>query len=143
MPHGALLPRRPPRRGLVRVLPLLRHPRYEVFPAPSTEEAVLQWVPRDVTVTVTASPANGLDPTLDLAARLAGHGYQVVPHLSARLVRDDAHLAEIAERLTASGVDRRVRPGGGLPTRRPARSTARYRCWTGWPRSAARSAVSG
>jgi len=112
MPRGALLPRRPPRRGLPRALPLLRHPRYEVFPAPSTEETVLQWVPRDVTVTVTASPARGLDPTLDLAARLAGHGYQVVPHLSARLVRDDAHLAEIVERLTASGVTDVFVPAG-------------------------------
>ena len=112
MPRGALLPRRPPRRGLPRALPLLRHPRYEVFPAPSTEETVLQWVPRDVTVTVTASPARGLDPTLDLAVRLAGHGYQVVPHLSARLVRDDAHLAEIVERLTASGVTDVFVPAG-------------------------------
>jgi methylenetetrahydrofolate reductase (NADH) len=112
MPRGALLPRRPPRRGLPRALPLLRHPRYEVFPAPSTEETVLQWVPRDVTVTVTASPARGLDPTLDLAVRLTGHGYQVVPHLSARLVRHDAHLAEIVERLTASGVTDVFVPAG-------------------------------
>ena len=112
MPRGALLRRRPPRRGLGRVLPLLCHPRYEVFPAPSTEEAVLRWVPRDVTMTVTASPARGLDPTLDLTTRLAGHGYQVVPHLSARLVRDDAHLAEIVERLTASGVTDVFVPAG-------------------------------
>ena len=112
MPRGTLLPRRPPRRGLARVLPLLRHPRYEVFPAAGTEQAVLDWVPREVTVTVTASPARGLDATLDLAARLAARGYQVVPHLSARLVRDDAHLAGIVERLAGSGITDVFVPAG-------------------------------
>ena len=33
---------------------LLRDPRYEVFPAKGTEQAVLDWVPRGMTVTVTA-----------------------------------------------------------------------------------------
>ena len=74
---------------------LLRRPRYEVMPAAATEQAVLAWVPREVTVTVTASPVKGLEPTLALTERLAAHGYQVVPHLSARLVRDRAHLADI------------------------------------------------
>jgi methylenetetrahydrofolate reductase (NADPH) len=98
--------------GLARAAPLLRHPRYEVFPATSTEDAVLEWVPPDITVTVTASPAKGLDPTLDLTERLASRGYHVVPHLSARLVRDDAHLTEIVARLTASGVDDVFVPAG-------------------------------
>ena len=65
-----------------------------------------------MTVTVTASPAKGLDATLDLAERLAGLGYQVVPHLSARLVRDDAHLADIVARLIACGVDDVFVPAG-------------------------------
>ncbi len=112
MTRGMLLPRRASRRGMARVLPLLRHPRYEVLPAASTEEAVLEWVPRDVTMTVTASPARGLDATLDLTARLAARGYQVVPHLSARLVRDDAHLADIVARLTASGITDVFVPAG-------------------------------
>lgn len=102
----------PRRGGLARVAPLLRHPRYEVFPAASVAETVLEWVPRTVTVTVTASPAKGLDATLDLTAQLAAHGYQVVPHLPARLVRDDAHLATIVERLTASGIDDVFVPAG-------------------------------
>lgn len=106
------LPVHVPRRGLARVAPLLRQPRYEVFPAASTEDAVLEWVPRDVTMTVTASPARGLDATLDLTERLAAHGYRVVPHLSARLVRDDAHLADIVARLAASGIDDVFVPAG-------------------------------
>jgi len=100
------------RGGLARAAPLLRHARYEVFPAASTEDAVLEWVPSDLTVTVTASPAKGLDPTLDLAERLSARGYHVVPHLSARLVRDDAHLADIVARLTACGVDDVFVPAG-------------------------------
>ena len=98
--------------GRARLLPLLRHPRYEVFPAGSIERAVLDWVPRDITVTVTASAAKGLEPTLDLTARLAAHGYQVVPHLAARLVRDDAHLTEIVGRLRASGITDVFVPAG-------------------------------
>jgi methylenetetrahydrofolate reductase (NADH) len=100
------------RGGLARVVPLLREPRYEVFPAVSVEDAVLEWVPVGVTVTVTASPAKGLDATVDLTERLVGHGYHVVPHLSARLVRDEAHLTDITVRLTASGVDDVFVPAG-------------------------------
>jgi methylenetetrahydrofolate reductase (NADPH) len=100
------------RGGLASVVPLLEHPRYEVFPASSIEEAVAQWVPPDMTVTVTASPTKGLDATLDLAERLAARGYQVVPHVSARLVADDAHLAEIVARLLACGIDDVFVPAG-------------------------------
>ena len=101
-----------PRSGLARVAPLLRAPRYEVFPGAGTEQAVLEWVPRELTVTVTASPARGLEPTLDLATSLAGHGYTAVPHVTARLVRDDGHLADIVARLTAAGISDIFVPGG-------------------------------
>ena len=101
-----------PRSGLARVAPLLRAPRYEVFPGAGTEQAVLEWVPRELTVTVTASPARGLEPTLALATSLAGHGYTAVPHVTARLVRDDAHLADIVARLTAAGISDIFVPGG-------------------------------
>lgn len=65
---------------------LLQSPRYEVIPAKATEQAVLDWVPAQMTVTVTASPVKGLEPTIDLAERLAARGYRVVPHLAARSV---------------------------------------------------------
>jgi methylenetetrahydrofolate reductase (NADPH) len=64
---------------------------------------VLEHVPTEVKVTVTTSPRKGLEPTLELAERLAAHGYEVVPHLAARHVRDSGHLAELAERLRAFG----------------------------------------
>src|SRR4029453_381902 len=88
------------------------HPRYEVLPLDGIEELVLAHVPRSVKVTVTASPSRGLDATLAVAEHLAGHGYEVVPHLSARLVRDAGHLREIVQRLTASGVHEAFVPAG-------------------------------
>ncbi|MFG2193818.1 5,10-methylenetetrahydrofolate reductase [Streptomyces sp. NPDC048639] len=91
---------------------LLRGVRYEVLPTPSAEDRVLGSVPPDVPVTVTASPAKGLGPTLDLAVRLAGHGYRVVPHLPARQVVDEAHLAEVVARLRSAGVDDVFVPAG-------------------------------
>jgi methylenetetrahydrofolate reductase (NADPH) len=92
------------RTGSEAVRGLLRNARYEVIPTATVEAKILASVPRDVTVTVTASPTKGLDATLDLAMSLAAAGYRVVPHVSARLVRDRDHLSEIVERLAAVGI---------------------------------------
>jgi methylenetetrahydrofolate reductase (NADPH) len=91
---------------------LLKGPRYEVIPAKDTEQAVADLVPDGMTVAVTASPAKGLDPTVELAEKLAARGYRVVPHLAARSVAGQAHLDEIVARLTAAGVDDVFVPGG-------------------------------
>lgn len=91
---------------------LLESVRYEVLPGKATEDKVLAHVPRDVVVTVTASPVKGLEPTLDLAGRLAAHGYRVVPHVPARLLQDDPHLKEVTGRLREAGVDDVFVPAG-------------------------------
>ena len=112
---GLRLPGAGPRlsaAGLRQIEPLLRRARYEVLPTRTAEQAVLESAPPDVTITVTASPSKGLEPTLELTERLIGHGYRVVPHLSARLVRDSAHLAEIVARLAVAGVDDVFVPAG-------------------------------
>jgi methylenetetrahydrofolate reductase (NADH) len=83
---------------------LLRQPRYEVFPLPGIEEAVTTHVPTDVKVAVTSSPARGIEATLALTEELSRRSFDVVPHLAARLVRDDAHLREILGRLEAASV---------------------------------------
>ena len=87
-----------------RLADLLRRARFEVIPLDGVEEAVLAHVPKDVKVTVTASPSKGLDATLDLTERLTRAGYAAVPHVSARLVRDRAHLGELLDRVRADGV---------------------------------------
>jgi methylenetetrahydrofolate reductase (NADPH) len=83
-----------------------------VFPAGSAEQSVAEHLPAGATVTVTASPAKGLNATLDLTERLAALGYRVVPHLSARLVSDDEHLADLVARCLACGVDDVFVPAG-------------------------------
>jgi methylenetetrahydrofolate reductase (NADPH) len=83
----------------------LRTASYEVLPFKSTEEKVVTHVPRDVALTVTTTEVKGLGPTLDLAARLSRQGYTAAPHVAARLVRDDAHLADVVAQLREAGVD--------------------------------------
>jgi methylenetetrahydrofolate reductase (NADPH) len=82
----------------------LRRPRYEVIPLQGVEDQVVEHVPKDVKVTVTASPKKGIESTLEFAERLSERGYATVPHLSARLIRDEAHLEEVLGRLRASGI---------------------------------------
>jgi methylenetetrahydrofolate reductase (NADPH) len=82
----------------------LQRPRLEVIPLDGVEQEVIGHVPPDLTVTVTSSPSRGIEATLALSERLAAHGYRVVPHLAARLVRDRAHLDELLARLEALGL---------------------------------------
>ncbi|MFJ9388994.1 methylenetetrahydrofolate reductase [Nocardioides sp. NPDC101246] len=91
---------------------LLLAARYEVLPTARIEEVVTTSLPAGRTVTVTASPAKGLEATVDLSIRLAEHGYDVVPHLAARMVSSRAELAEITARLKAAGIGKIFVPAG-------------------------------
>lgn len=78
-------------------------PRFEVIPLVGVEEQAGH-LPRGRTVTVTCSPARGIEHTLAHAEGLSRLGLRVVPHLSARLVSGEAHLREILRRLEALGL---------------------------------------
>jgi methylenetetrahydrofolate reductase (NADPH) len=91
---------------------VLERPRYEVLPLPGIEEEVAEHVPAQATVTVTASARQGMAATLELAGRLASRGHTVVPHLSARLVADEAHLKEILDEIVRIGVSEVFVVGG-------------------------------
>jgi methylenetetrahydrofolate reductase (NADPH) len=91
-------------RALPSPVELLAHPRYEVFPLAGIVDEVAEHVPRDVKMTVTSSPTRGIDATLRLAQELAGHGFDVTPHLAARSVADAGQLREILDRLREIGV---------------------------------------
>lgn len=82
----------------------LRRPRYEIIPLAGIVDAVHEHVPRDLTLTVTSSPTQGIGATLRLTEQLRESGYEVVPHLAGRLVTDEAHLQDILERLREAGV---------------------------------------
>jgi methylenetetrahydrofolate reductase (NADPH) len=90
----------------------LERPRYEILPLDGIVDEVVAHVPVGARVTITASPAKGLAPTVGAAERLAAHGFIVVPHLSARLVRDREHLEELSRRLLAAGVREVFVPAG-------------------------------
>jgi len=90
----------------------LESARYEVLPTAKIEDAVLASVPKSVTLTVTASPAKGIEPTLATAERFVRHGYRVVPHLAARMISGQGELGEIVSRLTAAGVNDVFCPAG-------------------------------
>jgi methylenetetrahydrofolate reductase (NADH) len=98
--------------GSAALAELLRRPRFEILPLDGIEDQVLEHLPTDVKVTVTASPRKGLEATLALSELLARAGYTVVPHLSARLVRDRPHLEDAVTRLTAAGVRELFVPAG-------------------------------
>ncbi|GGO88649.1 methylenetetrahydrofolate reductase [Nocardioides phosphati] len=91
---------------------LLEQVRYEVLPTPSVVDEVYGHLPAGATVTVTASPAKGMEETLDIAERLSALGFDVVPHLAARMIHGNAHLAEITERLRLAHVTKVFIPAG-------------------------------
>jgi methylenetetrahydrofolate reductase (NADPH) len=82
----------------------LERPRYEILPVAGIADEVLEQLPAGRKITITSSPSRGLEPTLGLAEQLAPRGYEVVPHLAARLVGDGAHLEEVVQRLRNAGV---------------------------------------
>jgi len=82
----------------------LRAPRYEIFPTDDVLDQVAAYVPREVTLTVTASPRKGLAATVHLAVRLSQLGYRAIPHLSARLIHDRVELAQILEALQGADI---------------------------------------
>jgi methylenetetrahydrofolate reductase (NADPH) len=83
---------------------LLARARFEVLPLEGIEDEVAAHLTTAQKVTVTASPSRGLDATFETAERLAAAGYPVVPHLSARLIRDRAHLDSLLDRALAAEI---------------------------------------
>jgi methylenetetrahydrofolate reductase (NADPH) len=99
---------RPAREALARTL---RAPTYELVPLKNAlDQAAI--LPAGATVSVTASPAKGIEATVGLCEALQARGFRAVPHLSARMVRDRAHLADLIAWLEGAGVDRAFVVGG-------------------------------
>ncbi len=94
--------------GLARVLV---DPTFELIPLKNVREQAAA-LPRGATVSVTASPGKGIEATVELAVELEGTGLRAIPHLSARMIRDRAHLAALLDRLEGAGIDRAFVVGG-------------------------------
>jgi methylenetetrahydrofolate reductase (NADPH) len=93
------------------VADLLRSPTFELIPLKNVMDQAA-FVPSGATVSVTASPTKGLEATVEIAVQLQAEGFRVVPHLSARMVRDRAHLVDLVEALRAGRVTRAFVVGG-------------------------------
>ena len=90
---------------------VLRAPTFELVPLKNVlDEAA--FLPAGATVSVTASPAKGIEATVSLCEQLQALGFRPVPHLSARMIRDRAHLVELIAWLEGAGVDRAFIVGG-------------------------------
>jgi methylenetetrahydrofolate reductase (NADPH) len=96
------------RRGLddasrVALRNVLADPIFELLPLKNIVDQVPH-LPAGARVSVTASPAKGIDATVDWAARLQADGFRAIPHLSARMIADRATLAGLLGRAREAGL---------------------------------------
>lgn len=89
----------------------VEHTTFELIPLKNVHDQIVALPPGSV-ASVTASPAKGLEATVDLCALLETAGHRAIPHLSARMVRDRAHLRELLTRVADLGIDRAFVVGG-------------------------------
>lgn len=90
---------------------LVAQPKFELIPLSNVREKAEALPPRAV-VTVTASPSHGLEATIELACDLMALGHDAIPHLSAHMVHDRAHLEELLARCRECGLHRAFVVGG-------------------------------
>jgi methylenetetrahydrofolate reductase (NADPH) len=84
---------------------------FEVIPMKSTAEKARD-LPAGATVSVTASPDKGMLATVELCESLAADGYQVVPHISARLMESFDELKQVVDRVGRAGATKAFVVGG-------------------------------
>ena len=90
---------------------VLADPIFELLPLKSIADQIPA-LPPGARVSVTASPAKGIDATLDWAARLQADGFRAIPHLSARMIASRAVLAGLLDRARAAGLTHAFVVGG-------------------------------
>lgn len=90
---------------------LLQAPTFELVPLKNALDQAAS-LPAGATVSVTASPAKGIEATIALCEQLQARGFRAVPHVSARMIRDRTHLADLIAWLEGAGVDRAFVVGG-------------------------------
>jgi methylenetetrahydrofolate reductase (NADPH) len=81
----------------------LSQPRFELIPMEGAIERTAD-LPEGAKVAISCSPARGIEGSLSLGEELLDRGFEIVPHLAARLVADSAHLDGIVRRLEGLNV---------------------------------------
>ncbi len=74
---------------------LIEELTFEVIPLKSLDAAV-EALPERATVSVTCSPAKGIDETIRLTDEVRAKGHTAIPHIAARMVEGPEHVAKIA-----------------------------------------------
>ncbi|MEA2549797.1 MAG: methylenetetrahydrofolate reductase, partial [Chloroflexota bacterium] len=90
---------------------VLADPIFELLPLKSLPDQISH-LPAGARVSVTASPAKGIDATLDWAIRLQGDGFRAIPHLSARMIASRDVLAGLLEQARSGGLTQAFVVGG-------------------------------
>ncbi len=94
---------------------MLEHPKFELIPLKNVIDQAGH-LPRGATVSVTASPQKGQLATVDLAIELQDMGFDVIPHISARLTTDRKELRTVLDRLDEASIHRAFVVGGDADT---------------------------
>jgi methylenetetrahydrofolate reductase (NADPH) len=89
----------------------LDDPIFELLPLKNLPDQIPH-LPPGARVSVTASPAKGIDATVDWAVRLQADGFRAIPHLSARMIADRATLAGLLDRARLGGLTHAFVVGG-------------------------------
>jgi methylenetetrahydrofolate reductase (NADPH) len=90
---------------------VLADPIFELLPLKSLADQIPH-LPAGARVSVTASPAKGIDATLDWAIRLQAEGFRAIPHLSARMIPSRTILGGLLERARDGGLSHAFVVGG-------------------------------
>jgi methylenetetrahydrofolate reductase (NADPH) len=90
---------------------VLADPIFELLPLKSIADQVPH-LPAGARVSVTASPAKGIDATLDWASRLQADGFRAIPHISARMIASRDVLAALLARARSAGLTHAFVVGG-------------------------------
>lgn len=97
-----------PRQELDR---LLAASRFEIMPLKSAVSRA-QYLPHGATVSVTASPAKGMEATLSLAEELQEIGLDAIPHLAARMIENRVSLEDLLARMGNADIGKAFVVGG-------------------------------
>ncbi len=84
------------------------------------------FLPAGATVSMTCSPAKTIEDTLDLCGQFGRAGHPTIPHLAARMVEDEAHVARIVGRIEDLGCRKVFVIGGDSEPRGPFSDAAGF-----------------
>lgn len=90
---------------------LLSNPRFEVIPLEGFNNSILE-LPDEATIAIPTSSQVGINKTIEAALHASWNGYEVIPHIAARYIKDEKHLESILDRISKAGITDIFVPAG-------------------------------